>query len=80
MPKKILIALDFETTGFSPRLGDTIVEVGAVKFSLGNSTIDTFEQLVNPRRPIPRKVSKLTGITNSDVAREPGLQVFGISF
>ncbi len=65
---KFLIAIDFETTGFSPKNGDAIVEIGAVKFNLESGIIDEYSSLVNPQRPIPTVASNVHGIRNIDVA------------
>jgi len=61
--------LDIETTGLSAEQ-DEIMEIGAVRFK-GDRVFDTFNQLVNPGRPIPYKIQQLTGITNVDVAKSP---------
>lgn len=63
------IALDLETTGLDPS-HDAIIEVGAVRFRDGE-ILDTFATLVNPYRPIPPEVERLTGITNRAVASAP---------
>ena len=47
-----------------------VIEIGAVKISKGKIT-DTFSSFVNPKRPIPNEVQKLTGISNSMVAQAP---------
>ena len=69
-----LVALDIETTGLDPER-DSITEIGAVKFQLkdGGQSLDSFSTLVNPLRPIPFKIQKLTGISNEDVQDAPRL-------
>ena len=66
---QICVALDLETTGLDSDR-DTIIEVGAVKFQ-GDLVIDTFQSFVNPGRPIPEFIQRLTGITPSKVKRAP---------
>ena len=63
---RILVSLDLETTGLDP-LRDAILEIGAVKFR-GNEVLDTFSTLINPARPIPPKITDLTGIADRDVS------------
>ena len=63
------VALDIETTGLRPE-SDAIIEVGAVKFQ-GERVVDTFSSLVNPLRPVPRKIQTLTGITPADLDKAP---------
>jgi len=58
--------LDTETTGFYAHEGDEIISLGAVKMS-GTKiiTAEKFHRLVNPYRPIPEKITELTGIDNN---------------
>ena len=67
--QQIHVALDLETTGLDSNR-DSIIEVGAVKFQ-GDQTIDTFQTFVNPSRPIPDFVQRLTGISPDQVSRAP---------
>ena len=64
-----LAVLDVETTGFDPQ-NDRIIEIGIVHFHQGE-VIESWGQLVNPGRPIPEAVIKLTGIKDEDVADAP---------
>ena len=59
------IVFDIETTGLSTNL-DYIIEIGALKVSKGE-IIDTFEILIKPPIPIPKKIIELTGIDNTMV-------------
>nr|MBC7244869.1 hypothetical protein [Chloroflexota bacterium] len=68
---RIYVALDLETTGLDPERDD-IIEIGAVKFR-DHQVLNTWSTLVNPQRPIPYKVQKLTGITPQEVQQAPGL-------
>jgi len=65
------VALDLETTGLNADR-DAITEVGAVKFR-EDEVLATFSTFVNPGRPIPLKITELTGICDDDVAGAPGL-------
>ena len=54
------VVVDLETTGLTPRSAG-ICEIGAVAVE-GLELGDTFETLVNPRRPVPAAIAALTGI------------------
>lgn len=63
------VIVDIETTGGNKNTG-RITEIAAIKHD-GVKVIDTFETLVNPERPIPPFVKKLTGISDQMVAEAP---------
>ena len=63
--------IDLETTGMGPDA--RITEIGAVKVR-GGQVLGEFQTLVNPGTPIPRFITRLTGITNAAVARAPRLR------
>ena len=65
-----IVAFDLETTGISSFI-DRVVEIGGVRFRLGDANADTFEQLVDPERDIPFEVTAIHGITNEDVKGQP---------
>ena len=54
------VVFDIETTGFSA-VNDRIIEIGAVKVD-GGQIVDRYSTFVNPERPIPFEIEKLTGI------------------
>ncbi|GAA1987464.1 DEDD exonuclease domain-containing protein [Isoptericola halotolerans] len=63
------VVVDLETTG--SRASDAgITEIGAVKVR-GGEVLGEFQSLVNPGRPVPAFVARLTGITTSMVATAP---------
>ena len=64
------VVVDVETTGASPSRGDRITEIAAVEVS-GGEVVDEFSTLVNPGRPIPPWISRLTGITPEMVEDAP---------
>jgi DNA polymerase-3 subunit epsilon/ATP-dependent DNA helicase DinG len=68
---RIYVALDLETTGLRPER-DVIIEIGAVKFR-ENEVLETWSSLVNPQRPIPHKITQLTGITQAEADQAPTL-------
>ena len=59
------VALDLETTGLDPAR-DRVIEVGAVAFTPDRIT-STLEQLVDPGRPVPDTVLRLTGIKQEEL-------------
>jgi DNA polymerase-3 subunit epsilon len=64
--------VDLETTGGSPT-DSAITEVGAVKIR-GGERLGTFRSFVDPERPIPRRITHLTGIDDRDVRGEPPIE------
>jgi DNA polymerase-3 subunit epsilon len=64
------VVVDVETTGGRPLHGDRITEIAAVVVRRGE-IVDVFETLVNPRRPIPPLVTRLTNISWSMVKDAP---------
>ncbi len=57
------VVFDTETTGFNAAGGDQMIEIGAVKIRNGEIT-DTFDELIDPKRPLPEKITELTNITD----------------
>lgn len=68
-----IVVFDLETTGFSPRYGDEIVEIGAIK-ARGSEIISEFHSMVNPLRPISAGASAVNGITNDMVKDAPVIE------
>ncbi len=56
------VVFDTETTGFHPGK-DQMIEIGAVKIK-NDEIIDRFDELIDPKRPLPQKIIELTCITD----------------
>ena len=84
MLDQTFVVFDFETTGFNAGGADSIIEVGAVKIKGGN-IIERYDELINPNRPLPKKIIELTNITdemlkdkeNEEVAMKRFIEWFG---
>lgn len=64
-----ILFLDLETTGFS-RQWDYIIELAAVVWDeTTKQVVNQFHEYIKPGKPIPAKVTELTGITNEQVAK-----------
>ncbi len=64
------VVVDLETTGASPRGGDRITEIGAVKVR-GGEVLGEFATLVDPQCGIAPHIVHLTGITTAMVTGAP---------
>ena len=65
------VVLDLETTGFAYNGRDRIIEIGVVELIDYDLTGNEFRRLVKPgRNEISPRITKLTGISNEDVAYE----------
>lgn len=60
------VVFDTETTGFNAGGADQMIEIGAVKIKEGN-IIDRFDELINPNRHIPDRITELTCIIDEMV-------------
>jgi len=66
------VVLDTETTGLSPYKGCRLIEIAAViirDFEI--SEMETFNELIDPERPIPIFITQLTGINSRMVRGKP---------
>ena len=61
------VVFDTETTGFNAGGADQMIEIGAVKIKNGD-IIDRFDELIDPKRHIPDRITELTCITDEMVA------------
>jgi DNA polymerase-3 subunit epsilon len=65
------IVLDTETTGFDPKTGDRLIEVGCIEIEDLLPTGRTFHRFVNPERLIPPDAIRVHGITDEKVRDAP---------
>ncbi|MHC3126296.1 DNA polymerase III subunit epsilon [Brevundimonas sp. GN22] len=65
------IVLDTETTGFDPKSGDRLIEVGCIEIVDLLPTGRTYHCYVNPERSIPADAIKVHGITDDMVKDAP---------
>ena len=71
-PLDTYIMLDTETTGLNPEEGATLIEIGAFLVQPGNeNSRPRFEQLIDPRQPLPEFIAGLTGITDQMLQGKP---------
>ncbi|MBA3854781.1 MAG: hypothetical protein C0503_10205 [Gemmatimonas sp.] len=64
------VVVDVETTGGQPWGSDRVTEVAAVYVD-GDRVEVAFESLINPGRPIPWHITRLTGISDAMVREAP---------
>lgn len=64
------VVVDVETTGGQPWGSDRVTEVAAVTVE-GDRVEVAFQSLINPGRPIPWHITRLTGISDAMVREAP---------
>lgn len=72
MNEEIFVAIDVETTGFSP-VENELIEISAIKYK-GTDKIATFSTLIKPKALIPYRITDITGITNEMVKNSPQVE------
>jgi len=64
------VVFDVETTGLSTRLGDRVIEIGAVAIE-GNKVVDEFHSLIQVNQPINPFAQMVHGITQEMLKGQP---------
>ena len=67
-----VIILDTETTGLSVQ-ENRLIEISAARLQ-GREVVASFDTFVHPGQLIPPEITRLTSITNADVAKAPSPQ------
>ena len=67
-----MIVLDTETTGLSLQ-DNKLIEISAARMR-GREVVDRFDTFVHPGCPIPAEITRLTSITDADVADAPSAE------
>lgn len=75
----LLIVLDTETTGLTPR-GNDIIEVSAIRFDPGFVSVSCFTTLCKARKPVPSEASAVNNITDSMIEDKPFFSEIAASF
>ncbi|MCE1235328.1 MAG: DNA polymerase III subunit epsilon [Hyphomicrobiales bacterium] len=65
------IVFDTETTGFDPKTGDRIVEIGCVELVNHIVTGQTFHVYLNPERSMPRAAFEVHGLSDEFLSDKP---------
>lgn len=65
------IIFDTETTGFDPKTGDRMVEIGCVEMINRVTTGQTFHAYFNPGRPMPAEAEAVHGLSDAFLADKP---------
>lgn len=71
--RKNFIAIDLETTGFTPLKGCKIIEIAAVKVEDG-VIVERKSQLIDPEIEIPQHITAITGISDDMVKGKPTVE------
>jgi len=65
------IVLDTETTGLNPKLGDRIIEIGAVELLSRRISERHYHTYLNPEREVDLGATRVHGLTREDLAGKP---------
>jgi len=69
---KKIVVFDFETTG-TDTVNDEPIEIGAVSIVNGKLS-EQFSTFINPKRQIPKEITRITHISDTDVINAPYIE------
>ena len=70
----VFTLFDTETTGLNPSQGDEIIQIGATRILNGKLLRnESFEQLIDPRRPLAAASAEIHGITEEMLKGQPAI-------
>ncbi|MCV2217952.1 3'-5' exonuclease [Thauera sp. Sel9] len=70
----VFTVFDTETTGLNPSQGDEIIQIGATRILNGKLLRnESFEQLIDPRRPLAAASAEIHGITEEMLKGQPAI-------
>lgn len=70
LKNELFVCFDCESTGLDPKQ-DRIIEIGAVRFTLQDGILESFDSMVDPGCPIPEASSAIHRITDEMVKGAP---------
>ncbi len=71
----VYTVFDTETTGLNPSEGDEIIQIGATRILNGKLLRnESFEQLIDPRRPLAAESAAIHGISAEMLLGQPGIE------
>lgn len=73
MVPESFVVFDLETTGLDADRHE-IIEIGAIRVNRDADEHQTFQALVRPNKPVPKRITELTGITD-EMVRSDGLEL-----
>jgi DNA polymerase III subunit epsilon len=71
MNNNLEIILDTETTGFDPKTGDKLVEIGCVEVKNRVATGNVYHCYINPEREVPEGAFKVHGLSTEFLKDKP---------
>ncbi|ALL15058.1 DNA polymerase III subunit epsilon [Caulobacter henricii] len=74
------IILDTETTGFDPKTGDRLVEIGCIEVVDFMPTGRSFHEYCDPLRDMPAEAEKVHGLSSAFLTGKPRFEVIADRF